>query len=221
MTVWLVQPKKGMDDKDTVLASGSITQEILQSLIVASKSTQLHIPFQSGMYSMGESSATVKVQYIPAMSVVKQATPMKILSITPKCGPIRGGQRIVIRGDGFTDGSIEISFTSTDKKSLLGKTPSYTNSKLIEVTAPNCASLRLGDKNWVYISVSCGGKKAKGSRKYKLEQKCQIVRKCLQVDGHGGRCCADPPPPLYGSLDAPETPGGKIGTALLGYRCKP
>ena len=83
MTVWLVQPKKGMFGKDTVLASGSITQEVLQQLIVkptvaASKSMQLQIPFHSGTENMGQSSATVKVQYIPAMSgrlriVVKQA----------------------------------------------------------------------------------------------------------------------------------------------------
>ena len=42
----------------------------------------------------------------------------------------------------------------------------------------------------------------------------------MQIEGHPGRCCADPPPPLYGQLSQPETPGGKIGTAMIGYRLR-
>ena len=73
MTVWLIEPKKGMFGKDTIVASGSITQQALKNLIVkpnvtASKSMKIKIPLLSGEYKMMEASATVKLQYIPAMS---------------------------------------------------------------------------------------------------------------------------------------------------------
>jgi hypothetical protein len=144
-----------------------------------------------------------------------------ITSITPKVATIRGGTRITIRGRGFSSSSLKISFTSHDgTQTLDGIAASCMTDKSCEVTSPNCSSLRRGDKSWVFVTLTCGGKPAAGRRKLRLEQTCTIVRKCMQVDGHAGRCCSDPPPPMYGSYAAPETPGGKIGTALLGYRLK-
>jgi hypothetical protein len=148
-------------------------------------------------------------------------TVMAIGSITPNVASIRGGTRLTIRGRCFKSSSIKVSFTSIDgSTSFEGIAASYLSAKVIEVTSPNCVTLCQGDKNHVYVTISCGGTLAKGKRKLVVEQKCTIVRKCMKPDGHSGRCCSDPPPPMYGSYAAPDTPGGKIGTALLGYRLK-
>jgi hypothetical protein len=147
---------------------------------------------------------------------------MSIFSITPNFGATRGGERITIRGKGFSDGSIKVSFTSSSGTVVLdGLSPSFVSSKVCEVSSPSFPrNLNKDDKNWLFVTITCGGQRAKGRRKFKYLEKCSVVRKCLQVEGHPGRCCSDPPLPLYGVLASPTVPGGKIGTALLGYRCK-
>ena len=107
-------------------------------------------------------------------------TTMILSSITPKCGAMRGGERITIRGQNFVNDNVVVVFTSIDKSiKLEGIAASYTNPKVIEVSAPNCSSLnsKQGLKNWAYVTVSCGGNKCKNRRKYTYLQKCQIVRK--------------------------------------------
>ena len=147
---------------------------------------------------------------------------MSISSITPNYGATRGGTRITIRGKGFSSSSLQVSFTSIDGTIVLeGLSPSYVSEKVCEISSPGFPrGLNQGNKNWLLVTVTCSGNKAKGKRKFKYLEKCSIVRKCLQVEGHNGRCCSDPPIPLYGAVASPPIAGGKIGTALLGYRCK-
>jgi hypothetical protein len=78
MTVWLIEPKKGLFGKDTIVASGSINQKILKKLIDNNNSMKLKVPLKSGNFEVGESEAVLKLQYIPALSgrlriIVKQA----------------------------------------------------------------------------------------------------------------------------------------------------
>ena len=54
----------------------------------------------------------------------------------------------------------------------------------------------------------------------KLQEKCQIVRKCLKCKGHDGRCCADEGPPIYAQQSPMVLKGGHFSTAMIGYRCK-
>ena len=207
MTVWLIQPKKGVSGKDTVLASGSITHEILQRLIVkptaASKSMQLHIPFQSGMYSMGQSSATVKVTYIPA--VAKQAknvppstTPScNLYSITPKCGSKSGGFVISVRGKKFKDNAMQVHF-SHNSQTISSTQVHFVSSSLLEVTVPDLHGFTdHQQKKLVKVTVSCHGVTCEETKHLTVVEKCSIVRSCLKHRGHDGRCCRDEGPPIY------------------------
>ena len=87
LTVWLIEPKKGYFGKDTVVASGSITKEMFRKLVVDPKVTasdplKIPIALKSGVADMGSATATIKLQYVPAMSGrfrinVKQAKNLK------------------------------------------------------------------------------------------------------------------------------------------------
>ena len=153
---------------------------------------------------------------------------IKLSSLTPNIGVIRGGTRITIRGRNFTkfSSSVAVTFSSQKGKepiSAIGLAVTVISDKVIEVTAPDLSALKRvheDSKNWAMVSVSSGAKKSTRRLRFRYAPKCSIVRKCIQVEGHSGRCCADPPPPLYGQLSSPEVPGGKIGTAMIGYRLK-
>jgi phage tail sheath gpL-like len=97
---------------------------------------------------------------------------------------VRGGTVITIRGKGFLNNAISVKFTSIDGKTILdGICPSFTTSKVIEVTAPDLSTLcnSQGNKNWAYVTVTCMDAdgttriKAKGRRKFKYTEKCKIV----------------------------------------------
>jgi hypothetical protein len=73
----------------------------------------------------------------------------------------------------------------------------------------------------VRVLVACGGYSfAKETRFLKLQEKCQIVRKCLKHKGHDGRCCADEGPPIYAQQGKIKLSGGHFSTAMIGYRTK-
>ena len=129
---------------------------------------------------LGLSSFYLSGKLVKKLQSRSVQTTMILSSITPKCGAMRGGERITIRGQNFVNDNVVVLFTSIDKSiKLEGIAASYTNPKVIEVTAPNCSSLnsKQGLKNWAYVTVSCGGNKCKNRRKYTYLQKCQIVRK--------------------------------------------
>jgi hypothetical protein len=155
-------------------------------------------------------------------------TDLMIGSLTPNVGVVRGGARITVRGRNFTKfgGSCAVTFATQKGKepvTCVGLLVHVLNDKVLEVTAPDLSAIQKvheDEKNWAMVSVSSGGKKSNRRLRFRYEPKCSIVRKCIKVEGHPGRCCADPSPPMYGQLDTPETSGGKIGTALIGYRLK-
>ena len=73
LTVRLVEPAHGLFGRDKVLASGSVRQSVLQRLIVkptvaASESIRVKVPLKSGLHAMNNTTAIIKLQYIPAMS---------------------------------------------------------------------------------------------------------------------------------------------------------
>jgi Ca2+-binding EF-hand superfamily protein len=107
LTIWLVEPSKGMFGKEIVVASGQVKSNVLTSLVVKAdkpvrQSATVQVPLSSGNYDMGGTVVNCKLQYVPALSgrvraIVKQAQDLANVSIAglqdPICKLILGSER--------------------------------------------------------------------------------------------------------------------------------
>lgn len=166
------------------------------------------------------STATIGDTAVPAND---KKIPYNLFSITPKRGSIMGTFVLSVRGRNFVERDLKVHFVGSDNRTVASTKVRFISRSLLEVVVPNLSIFRSDQpkKMMVRVRVACAGRGyTKETRFLKLLEKCTIVRKCLKVRGHDGKCCSDEGPPIYATQSRIRLSGGHFSTAMIGYRTK-
>jgi hypothetical protein len=156
-----------------------------------------------------------------------ETVPYNLFSITPKRGSIMGEFVLSVRGRNFVERDLKVHFVGgTNNQTVVASNKvRFISRSLLEVVVPNLSIFRSFEqenkKMLIRVRVACAGRGyTKETRFLTLLEKCAIVRKCLKVRGHDGKCCTDEGPPIYAMQTNIHLSGGHFSTSMIGYRTK-